>query len=455
MILRDYQSKAIADISAAFRQHRRVLFVLPTGGGKTAIMSVIAQRAASKGKRVLILVHRIELLRQTVGALRRVGVQAGVINPNYSPNYLLPVQVGMVQTVVKRLHYLRSVDMVLTDEAHHAPAGNYMKILAHFSQAFSLGVTATPVRSDGKGLCDCYDTIVEGPTISELISMGYLVEPVVYAPADKIDLTGVRTKMGDYDKQEIEKLMDKPKIIGDAVKYYRQLLDGQPAVVFCVSVAHARHVAEQFTEAGYKAAAVDGTMELSERARILDGLGNGSIQVVTSCDIVSEGTDIPAIAGAILLRPTQSTGLFMQQVGRALRPVEGKERAIILDHVGNCLRHGMPDDERSWSLDGEVKRGRKKDEPDIKARQCASCYAVFSAALRICPQCHTEVAGKPREVEEVSGELAVVDKAKRLKELRAEVGRARTYEQLVEIGRQRGYKPGWARVMFEMRKNKA
>jgi superfamily II DNA or RNA helicase len=307
-------------------------------------------------------------------------------------------------------------------------------------------------RSDGKGLGDCYDAIVQGPTIAELIEQGYLVQPIVYAPATAVDLSGVRTRMGDYDKEALNAAMDKPKITGDAVDYYRRMLNGLPAVVFCVSVAHAQHVAEQFREAGFRSDSVDGSMELAERARILDGLGNGSVQVVTSCDIVSEGTDIPAIAGAILLRPTQSTGLFMQQVGRALRTVEGKEQAIILDHVGNCLRHGMPDDERSWSLEGETRGKRKRDEDELKAKQCKKCYAIFSAALRACPQCSAEVEGKPREIEQVSGELVQVTDAKR--QLRSEVGRARTLEALRAIGEARGYKRGWAERVFASRQGR-
>ena len=450
MKLRDYQATAISDIQNAMRTHRRVLFVLPTGGGKTAIMSVIAQRAAAKGKRILILVHRIELLRQTVEALRRVGVQAGIINPNYSANYLLPVQVGMVQTVVKRLFYFKQgFDMVLTDEAHHAPAGNYTKVLAAFPKAFSLGVTATPVRGDGKGLASEYDCIVQGPTVRELIDMGYLVEPVVYAPAKALDLTGVRSKMGDYDKTQLSGLMDKPTVTGDAVAHYRKLLDGLPAVAFCVSVAHAQHVAEQFKAAGYKAEAVDGAMELSERQRILDGLRDGSVQVVTSCDIISEGTDIPAIAGAILLRPTQSTGLYMQQVGRALRVVEGKTQAVVLDHVGNCMRHGMPDDEREWSLEGVVKRGRKASEDEVRAKQCKQCYAVYAVGKTVCPACGAAPEGKPRAVEHEEGELVRVEVAR--KQQRAEVGRARTLQELERIERERGYKRGWAQMVYRAR----
>lgn len=450
MKLRDYQAEAIANIQNAMRTHRRVLFVLPTGGGKTAIMSVIAQRAAAKGKRILILVHRIELLRQTVEALRRVGVQAGIVNPNYSANYLLAVQVGMVQTVVKRLMFFRhGFDMVLTDEAHHAPAGNYTKVLAAFPRAFSLGVTATPVRGDGKGLASEYDCIVQGPTVRELIDMGYLVEPVVYAPAKALDLTGVRTKLGDYDKTQIAGLMDKPTVTGDAVAHYRKLLDGLPAVAFCVSVAHAQHVAEQFKAAGYRAEAVDGAMDLTERQRILDGLRDGSVQVVTSCDIISEGTDIPAIAGAILLRPTQSTGLYMQQVGRALRVVEGKTQAVVLDHVGNCMRHGMPDDEREWSLEGVVKRGRKASEDEVRAKQCKQCYAVYTVGKSVCPACGAAPEGKPRAVEHEEGELVRVEAAR--KQQRAEVGRARTLQELERIERERGYKRGWAMMVYKAR----
>ena len=193
---------------------------------------------------------------------------------------------------------------------------------------------------------------------------------------------------------------------------------------------------------GYAAEAVDGAMDDADRKRILDGLGNGSVQVVCSCDLISEGTDIPAIACAILLRPTMSEGLYIQQVGRALRTMDGKEHAIILDHVGNVLRHGLPDMEREWSLEGRPKGKRKtSDEPTIGVKQCKSCFAVFAPAPQ-CPECGAAVEMQGRKIEHVDGELTEITTVER-KLKRMEVGQARTLDDLKRIASERGYKRGW------------
>jgi superfamily II DNA or RNA helicase len=219
-------------------------------------------------------------------------------------------------------------------------------------------------------------------------------------------------------------------------------------------------VASEFREAGYKAFAVDGSMEDDERTRILAGLGNGRVHVVASCDLISEGTDIPAIGCAILLRPTQSTGLYIQQVGRALRPCEGKERAVILDHVGNVFLHGLPDSEREWSLEGEQRKmGKKQESKGPRVVQCPKCYTVHEPAP-MCPSCgHVDLkAGRKLETQE--GELqeikeaaSIADTAK--KQARKEVGRAQTLEELKELARQRGYKPGWAEHIYNARRKGA
>lgn len=462
MNLRPYQTKAVQAIRDAYASgYRAPLLCLPTGGGKTVIFSHIAANSSARGKRVLILVHRIELLRQTSAALKRAGINPGLINPAYTPNYRAPVQVAMVQTVAKRTHYFSKMpfDLIITDEAHHVVSKTYRDILAAFPGAYQLGVTATPVRGDGKGLGltagGVYDTLIMGPTVAELIEGGYLVKPAIYVPRDRVDLTGVRSRMGDYDKQELEARMDKPTITGNAVEHYRRALDGLPAVAFCVSVKHAQHVAAEFQAAGYRSYAVDGNMDDAQRAGVLNGLATGAVQVVTSCDIISEGTDIPAIAGAILLRPTQSTGLYLQQVGRALRPMQGKERAVILDHVGNVLRHGLPDEDRDWSLDSEpAKKKKKTEEPDVRVRMCLSCYAVFSAGASECPQCGTVIPAKARKVQETEGELREItaeDRANIARAQKKEVGRARTLEELERIETERGYKRGWAHYVYNAR----
>jgi superfamily II DNA or RNA helicase len=226
--LRDYQAKAVNDIRTAYQYGRRApLFVLPTGGGKTVLFTYIAQNAAERGKRVLILVHRVELLRQTSKALRGFGVRHGLINPQYTPEYTAPVQVASVQTIINRIGKMPfTPDLIIIDEAHHATASTWRKVINAYPKARLLGVTATPVRSDGTGLGidagGMFDTLIEGPSTRALMDMGYLVEPTIYAPKDRLDLSGVRTKMGDYDKKQLGELMDKPRITGDAVAHYKR-----------------------------------------------------------------------------------------------------------------------------------------------------------------------------------------------------------------------------------------
>ena len=256
--LRPYQSDAVARVRNSYIEGNRApLVVLPTGGGKTIIFSYIAANTAARGKRALILVHRVELLRQTSEKLQFAGVHHGLVNPLYTPDITAPVQVASVQTLVRRLEDFKryiSPDLIIIDEAHHATAGTWRKIVEAFPSARILGVTATPVRADGAGLgADAgglFDDLVMGPQISELIRLGFLVTPVVYAPTERIDLSGIRIKMGDYEKKEIELRVDKPTITGNAVQHYRRLCDGVPAVAFCISIAHAEHVAAEFRAAG-------------------------------------------------------------------------------------------------------------------------------------------------------------------------------------------------------------
>ncbi len=450
--LRPNQSASVEDIRVSYLNgNRSPLLVYPTGGGKTIIFSYITNEASKRGKSVLILVHRIELLRQTSEKLTEYNVPHGLINPKYTPKYYETVQVASVQTLVRRLDKIPTPDLIIIDEAHHATAGQWNKILDYFPDAKTLGVTATPIRTDGKGLDSCFDDLVMGPSIMDLIELGYLAQPKVYAPPNDIDFASMRTQMGDFKKDDANDAVDRPTITGDAVAHYRKLCDGAPAVAFCVSVAHAHHVAEQFRGAGYLAESVDGSMSDEERVRILGGLDNGTVQIVCSCDIISEGTDIPKIAAAILLRPTMSEGLYLQQVGRALRVCDGKDYAVILDHVGNTKRHGMPTQDREWSLKGRKKKKRsEREEVNIGIAQCDNCFAVFSPAP-VCPECGEIIKETARKApEEVGGELvevsAIVKKAARM-----EVGRARTKEDLVRIASERGYKKGWVYQMMKLK----
>lgn len=447
--LRPYQNDAEKRLIACYqRGAKAALLVLPTGGGKTVVFTDIIAKSVAKGNRVLVLTHREELLKQASASLSHFGVSHGLIAADYTPAYYERAQVASVQTLVNRLDtYKRTCGeptFIIIDEAHHAVAGQWDTVLQAFPNAKVLGVTATPERLDGQGLGreagGVFDEIVIGSTVTELIGLGFLAPPIVYAPPAP---------------------HEKGAIIGDVIGHWRKYAGGAPTVVFCRTVKHAQQVAADFQTAGIRAACVDGSLKKEERSDILAGLGTGAVQVVTSCDIISEGTDIPAIGCAILLRKTQSLSLYLQQVGRALRVCAGKTHAIILDHVGNSLIHGLPTDEWNWSLAGATQRTRAghENQATVKAMQCESCYAVFRPAKdRRCPQCGHVHIPKGRKVLAVDGELAVVteEEARRqADERRVEIGRLRTLPELVAYQNKHGYKQGWAWAIHKAREGRA
>lgn len=451
MILRDYQHDGVNAIRQAYRNGaRRALYVLPTGAGKTVTFAYMARAAAVKGTRTCLMVHRSELVEQIRAAL---GCEHGVIAAGYrSPraDRDQQIHVASVQTLVRRRHKYQ-FDWIIVDEAHHCNADTYLKILQANPKARVLGVTATPVRSDGKGLGDVFDDLVVGPSPAELIDLGYLSPYRAFAPSS-IDTTGVRKRAGDFARGDLSKAADKPTITGDAITHYRRLCDGVPAIAFCVSVKHAQHTAAAFEAAGYRAASIDGKMERPEIKRRIDGLTTGAVQVLTSCDLISEGLDVPGVQAAILLRPTQSLGLCRQQVGRALRTAPGKDEAIILDHAGNLLRHGMPDDEIVWELTAtKAVQDDDQAEKGVKVRQCPKCYAVHRWAPR-CIECGHEYVPEPREIQEQEGELQELQAQRR--QLRIEVAQAKTREDLERIAAERGYKPGWVHYMLRARQQR-
>lgn len=456
--LRDYQRKAVDDVREAYRAGRRSpLLVAPTGAGKTVIFSHITANAAQRGNRTVILVHRAELLQQTHRALEGMGVPHGLVAAGRTPDPTHLTQVASVQTLIRRLDKFRPPDLVIVDECHHAAAGSWSRVIEAYPQARLLGVTATPQRLDGKGLSGVFDTLIRGPEVADLIREGWLCQPVYYAPST-VNMDGARTTAGDWNRADSEAIVDRPTITGDAVKHYRRICPGAPAVVFTTSLKHAAHVRDQFNAAGYNFELLDGTLDPAERARRVLSLSEGRLHGLVTVDIVSEGFDLPCISAAILLRPTQSVALHIQQIGRVLRPMPGKQRAYVLDHVGNCLRHGLAEEVREWSLEGQRRRRKKADDELVeKHRQCPACFAVHVPAP-ICPACQHVYEVKVRRLDEVDGELSEVDfealRAARLK--RQEQGRAQTVEQLTELGRSRGYKnpAAWARHLIAARQRR-
>ena len=428
-------------------QTNRALLVMPTGSGKTVVFSEICRLACEKSRKVLILVHRRELVTQASDKLTKAGVEHGIIAAGFDPSDH-PVQVASVQTLIRRLNSADfTPDLIIIDEAHHAVAGSWDKIIAHFTDAKIIGVTATPSRLDGRGLGSHFSTLVSGPSVEQLTKLGFLSQHRVFAPPVIADLSNVKTRAGDYAKDDLSNAMDRPTITGDAISHYRRLADGLPAIAFCCSIAHATSVCASFNAAGYRAKLVTGNMPMEERDEAISGLADGRTQILCSVDVVSEGTDVPAVSAAILLRPTQSEALYLQQVGRILRPQPGKI-AIVLDHVGSTLKHGFVDDLRKWSLDSKPRRKNFEGVPSV--RQCPMCFAAFRPQP-VCPMCGHEFPVKPkRQLTEREGELREMRRQDAIerREKRQEIGRARTLPELLALAKKKGYKPGWAYKIF-------
>lgn len=437
--LRYYQENAIEGIRSSFKAgNRRVLLVLPTGGGKTVCFSYIAAGTARNNKRVLIIAHRRELLKQISSSLKMVGVRHAVMTGGYIGIPTAPVVVASVFTLAKRLERFPPPDLIVGDEAHHfTPDSTWGKVVEAFPKAKVLGVTATPERLDGKGLGLLFDDMVLGPSVAELTEQGFLSPADVYAPS-RPDLSEVRTRAGDYVTSQLENEMDKPSITGSAVEHYRRLADGKRAIAFCVSVKHAKDVAEEFRRAGYISHHIDGGMDERERDGVLRRFEEGSIQILTSCDLVSEGFDLPAVEVAIMLRPTKSLSLYLQQAGRAIRISPGKTKTVILDHAGNTAIHGFIDEHRDWRLTDGVVREKREGEIPVAVRTCPKCYAVHRPA-QVCPKCgHIyKVAG--RKVEQREGELVQVSRSEDAARAATETDIQRRFNILRGIGKSRHY----------------
>lgn len=399
MKLRDYQIDAVRKIRKAFSEHHRVLLVMPTGGGKTFTFSYIAKEMNRKGKSVMILVHRRELLRQCSQSLTECGVKHGLVRAG-EDSAQSRVMVASVQTLIRRLDKFEAPDLLIIDEAHHAVAGSWKTVAERFKKSKILGVTATPCRCDGKALNESFDCMIESLNTATLINRGMLSKFKSYVMPELLDMSEIRTKKGDFDAKEVEKALSQYKLHFDVIELYNKYLKGETAIAFCATVGHARLVARDFNANGIKAECIDGNLSTSERDRRIKLLGMGRIQVLTSCEIISEGTDIPRVGGALLLRPTMSLGLYLQQVGRVLRLFPGKDYSFIVDAVGNIARHGLPDIDRTWSLESGQPEPKKNSTHPMNP--CPFCFALMKNPL-------THKCAKPKKKEKQIIEIKVND----------------------------------------------
>lgn len=454
-MLRTYQHDVIEALRAELPHHRRILAVMPTGSGKTHTFCTIAQLSTNRNHNVLILVHRKELIEQTSARLSAMGVPHGVIAPGFPVTHA-QVQVASIHAAARRLSsFPWSPNLVIVDEAHHCAARSWQQVLLGYPNAHIVGWTATPQRLDGKGLSDSFDHLIEGPSVRRLIDLGHLADYKLYAPPVGADLSGLAKRAGDYRTEEIEERMCTQQVLYSAVENFKKYAADRRAIAFCTSIRHAELTLQSFTAAGVAAATVDGSLSAADRTDRLDQFRSSAVQVLISVDLISEGFDVPACDCAILLRPTASLSLYLQQVGRALRP-SGRE-ALILDCAGNSQTHGFPCDSRAWSLQGIAPKSRSELRA-MPIRVCPSCYAVHKPAAS-CPYCAHIYESAQRVPVEVKAELveinirrAAAEERAEQKKRKSEVGRARTLEELLVIAKERGYKPGWAYAIMKSRK---
>lgn len=441
-MLRDYQKDLLNKTFRAFQDgYRRPLVVAPCGAGKSYIFAELIRR--TKGE-VLILTHRKELKQQHEKLLRDLAVTNA--------------RVAMILTEANRLEQHPTPALIVTDEAHLSRSNSWVKVIDYYD-TFTVGFTATPIRLDGAPLNSVYDRLIEGVDVQWLIDNHRLAPYEYYAPT-LVDASGLRTVAGDYVVSDLERLMNERVIYGNVIDTYRKLAPGERTIAYCVSVSHARITADAFNSAGIRAEAISAGTPSGQRERIMEDFRRGHITILCNVGIISEGISIDEVSCCLLLRPTESVALGIQQMMRCMRYLPGKT-AKIIDCVANFTRVGLPSDERAWSLSQPVPKRRLTDENgNFYIRCCPECYMTFQTAPK-CPFCGTEYPLHPREIQAkqeielqriTAEEMERVNEAK--KQSRIEQGRASSFEELVRLGKQRGYKnPAfWAAQVMRGRK---
>ena len=429
-MLRDYQQDLFDNTVKAFRDGARgVLCVLPCRSGKSYVMARMISGA--KGN-VLVLAHRHTLIKQHKDLLSSLGVQA---------------RVESVFTEANHLGEHGAVDLIIIDEAHLSEAASYRKV-CDFYDCKIVGFTATPARLDGKPLT-LFDTLITGITAKKLIERGAISDYDYYAPDLGIDTDNIDMVAGEYHNGQLSDLMCQSAIYGDVLKYYRELGEGRQAIAYCTSVKHSQRVAELFNSNGIPSVSIDGGMSMRERDKRMEMFRQGEAMVLCNCNLISEGVTLPNASVGLLLRPTCSLPLFIQQSCRVLTPVEGK-KAVIIDYVNNVQKHSLPTDEHEWSLCEPIKKRKEFNEDgSLSIRQCEACFRCFKTAP-VCPWCGHSYEVKGRELKSIKDvELKRIEDIKReeeeerKKQARMEVGACRTIEDLRRIQQARGYAPGW------------
>lgn len=414
--------------------NKSCLLVSPAGSGKSVVIAEIARLTTLKGGRVMFMVHRQELINQIMESFKANSVDL---------NLCTVMTVGKIRN---RLDKLPKPNLIITDETHHSLAKTYRKIYKYYSDVPLLGFSATPWRLNGKGLGDVYDAMVEGPDVQWLIDNHYLA-PFDYYSVNLIDESKLsKSSTGDYSNKSIDEAVGHT-IYGDVIKTYRDKVDGQQAIVYAHSIAFSKQIAQQFRDAGINAAHCDSKTPQRERDKIMTDFKKGTLKVLSNCDLISEGYNVPDCSCVIMLRPTESLVLFIQQSMRCMRFKPGKQ-ATIIDHVANYTRFGLPNTPHKWTLkDREKKKKSTNTAVETPIKQCAFCFAVIPAQSKICPLCGHEIEIVQTEIK--VDEKARIEKIESNFKLQADyivtkkISELKSYEELKAYAKARGYKQGW------------
>lgn len=452
-VLRPYQEQGLVQLRTLVEQgSRRIVLVLPTGGGKTVVAARIIDLARTLAKKVLFVAHRVELINQTARQLERFGVEdIGVIRgQDDREDESAPIQIASIETLRRRER--PEADIVFIDECHRAVADSYRSLFTDYPVALHIGLTATPFRLDNQGLGELYSSLVCCALPSQLVADGFIQVPRVFAAPEWPDLSGVDVvSHSDYHNGNLANVMSKPRLVGNIVEEWKKHAQGRRTVVFAVSVDHSMRIVEVFREAGVPALHIDGNTSERDRTTALLRLEKGEIRVVSNCDVLTEGWDQPSVKCAVLARPTQSLRIHLQQCGRILRPftndvlTDAPTSALILDHAGNVLRHGLPHQDREFDL---VYGQKKKSIEQVTLHTCRVCFAMWSGNSRTCPECGGILPEKIRaEIEQ--------DEQVRLAELsvpqvltQADIERQFYLKELTKC-RDQGKRPGAASYKFK------
>lgn len=451
--LRPYQVKGISDLRQAFADGlKRVVFKLPTGGGKTVIAQEIIKMATTKGKRVAFVCNRIELVSQTSRRFYEAGIDHGLMQGENSRHVHSQVMVCAIQTMTRRK--AQDFDLIIIDEAHGVAGSTiYKKLIFSLNNVPVVGLTATPYS---KGMAKHYDElngplfqrIVVGATIAELIADKFLVDVDIFAPeAYQPDLSNVRIVAGDYDEEQLAEAVDKPKLIGDIVSHWKKLGRGKPTIVFATNIAHSKHIVQMFNNAGIAAEHVDYRTTDEDRAAILNRVRNHETTILSNAAMLAEGLDIPHLEVMILARPTKSLIRYIQQAGRILRPYQGKERALILDHSGTCARLGFPTDDHDIPLcDGKPKKTSESKPREREPKVCGGCGYLKEPGVHECPACGFKPERK-EEVEVADGELMPM--ARKDRNALSMESKQAIYSAMIGWALSKGMKVGRAYYLYE------